>query len=128
MQNGKCRQSGRAISTRYKEHIRYIRTNNPQSAYATHILQNKHEFGPKEEILQLLKTCTKGGRMKCWEALFIQEHHRRGTLITEQQLFEHNPLYDLIQETDTYTKTGSDSSVQNQTGQGIHHQHKGNIT
>ena len=104
-------QSGRAISTRYKEHIRYIRTNNPQSAYATHILQNKHEFGPKEEILQLLKTCTKGGRMNCWEALFIQEHHRKGTLITEQQLFEHNPLYDLIQETDT--KTSSDSSVQN---------------
>jgi hypothetical protein len=122
-------QSGRAISARYKEHIRYIRTNNPQSAYATHILQNKHEFGPKEEILQLLNTCTKGGSMNCLEALFIQEHHhRRGTLITKQQLFEHNPLYDLIQETDTHTKTGSDSSVQNHTGQGIHHQHKGNIT
>lgn len=44
---------------------RAIRTNNPQSAYASHILQNKHEFGPKEEILQLLKTCTKGSRMNC---------------------------------------------------------------
>ena len=29
-------QSGRAINVRYKEHIRYIRTNNPKSAYATH--------------------------------------------------------------------------------------------
>ena len=66
--------------------------------------------------------------MNCWEALFIQEHHRKGTLIMEQQLFEHNALYDLIQETDKDTKTGSDSSVQNQTGQGTHHQHKGNIT
>jgi len=28
-------QSGRGIDTRYKEHIWYIRTNNPQSAYAT---------------------------------------------------------------------------------------------
>ena len=64
--------------------------------------------------------------MNCWEALFIQEYHRKGILITEQQLFEHNPLYDLIQETDT--KTGSESSVQNQTGQGTHHQHKRNIT
>jgi len=27
------------------------------------------------------------------------------------ELFEHNPLYDLIQETDTDTKTGSESSV-----------------
>ena len=65
-------QSGRAISTRYKERIRYIRTNNPQSAYATHTLQNKHEFGPKEETLQLLKTCTKGSRMNCWEALLFR--------------------------------------------------------
>jgi uncharacterized protein (UPF0335 family) len=32
-------QSGRAINVRYKEHIRYIRTNNPKSAYATHIGQ-----------------------------------------------------------------------------------------
>jgi len=46
--------------------------------------------------------------MNCWEALFIQEHHRSGTLITEQQLFEHNPLYDLIQETDTDANTDSD--------------------
>jgi len=29
-------QSGRPIATRHKEHIRYIKTNNPFSAYATH--------------------------------------------------------------------------------------------
>jgi hypothetical protein len=49
-------------------------------------------------------------------------------VVFKQQLFEHNPLYDLIQEIDTATKTGSDSSVQNQTRQGIHQQHKGKIT
>ena len=38
-------QSGRDINTRYKEHIRYIRTNNPTSAYASHILNNRHEIG-----------------------------------------------------------------------------------
>ena len=38
-------QSGRDINTRYKEHIRYIRTNNPTSACATHILNNRHEYG-----------------------------------------------------------------------------------
>jgi hypothetical protein len=52
MQNGKYRltcqtchkpyvgQSGRKIVTRYKEHVRYTKHNNPQSAYASHILQN----------------------------------------------------------------------------------------
>jgi hypothetical protein len=33
-------QSGRPITTRHREHTRYIRTNNPNSAYAMHILNN----------------------------------------------------------------------------------------
>jgi len=31
-------QSGRTMAVRFKEHIRYIRSNNSTSAYATHIL------------------------------------------------------------------------------------------
>jgi len=50
-------QTGRSIGIRHKEHISYIRTNNPQSAYAMHILQNRHEYGKIENTLQLLKTC-----------------------------------------------------------------------
>jgi len=34
------------LKQRYKEHIRYIRQNEPQSAYALHILNSKHEYGP----------------------------------------------------------------------------------
>jgi len=89
-------QTGRSISISYKEHITYIRYNNPQSAYAIHILQNKHEYGPEKETLQLLKSCPKGTRMSCWENLYIQTHHSHGTLITEQQVNELNPLYSAV--------------------------------
>ena len=65
-------QSGRSIKVRHKEHIRYIRTNNRLSAYAVHILQNRHEYGTMEDTLQLLKTCRKGTRMNCWETLYVQ--------------------------------------------------------
>jgi len=41
-------QSGRTMGIRFKEHIRYIRSNNSTSAYATHILENRHEYGTKE--------------------------------------------------------------------------------
>ena len=92
-------QSGRSILTRYKEHIRYIRFNNPQSAYAVHILQNRHEYGQAEDTLQLLKACTKGSKMTSWENMYIQKYHDHGTLITEQKITEHNPLYDLIDNT-----------------------------
>ena len=62
-------QSGRSIDIRHKEHIRYRRTNNLQSAYAMHILQNRHEYGTREDKLQLFKTCRKSIRMNCWETL-----------------------------------------------------------
>jgi len=34
-------QTSRSLKVRYKEHSRYIRYNNPQSAYAQHILRNQ---------------------------------------------------------------------------------------
>jgi hypothetical protein len=36
-------QSGRSINVKYKEHIRYIRTNNSTSAYEAHILMYRHK-------------------------------------------------------------------------------------
>ena len=61
-----------------------MKYNNPQSAYAIHILNNIHEFGPEMEILKHLKHCNKGSKVNVWENLFIQEHHNRGFLILEQ--------------------------------------------
>jgi hypothetical protein len=78
------RQSGRTIDVRFKEHIRYIRSNRPTSAYATHILENRHEYGTKENTLQLLKACQKGAHVDCWEALFTQVLHQQKVLINEQ--------------------------------------------
>ena len=89
-------QSSRDINTRYKEHIRYIRTNNPISAYATHILNNKHEYGTAHSTIQILKKCDKRIRMNSWESMFIQTYHQEGTLIMEQQVSEHNPLFELM--------------------------------
>jgi len=44
-------ESGRPIITRHKEHIRYIKNNNPASAYAVRILNNRHEYGTTENTL-----------------------------------------------------------------------------
>ena len=93
-------QTGRSISTCYKEHIRYIKNNNPQSGYALHILNNKHEFGPHETI-KLIKQCKKGKLTNAWESMFIQKYHGLGRLVAEQQKSDHNPLYDLFTFTDT---------------------------
>jgi hypothetical protein len=88
-------QSGRAINVRHKEHIRYIRSNNSTSAYAAHILQNRHVYVTAANTLQLLKACQKGTRMNCWEELYIQTFHQQKVLNTEQQVSNTNPLFEL---------------------------------
>jgi len=88
--------SGRPITTRHREHLRYIGNNSPTSAYAMHILDNRHEFGPAGEMLKLLKPCSKGSRKNCWESLFIHLHHRHDILIAEQQANDTNPLFELV--------------------------------
>ena len=57
-----------------------------------HILDNRHEFGPAEGMLKLLKPCSKGSRKDCWESLFIHLHHKHNILIAEQQANDTNPL------------------------------------
>ena len=42
-------QTSRSLKQSYKEHTRYIKSNNPQSAYVLHILKNLHDYGPKEK-------------------------------------------------------------------------------
>jgi hypothetical protein len=88
-------QSGSPITIRHKEHTCYIRTNNPISVYALHILNNRNEYSTAEETLELLKPCNKGTRMNYWEAFYIQAFHQHKILIKEQQVNDINPLYEL---------------------------------
>ena len=76
-------------------HTRYIRTNNPISAYALHILNDRHEYSTAEEMLELLKPCNKGTRINCGEGFYMQAYHQYKILIKEQQVNDINPLYKL---------------------------------
>jgi hypothetical protein len=58
-------QTAHDLKTRFKEHHRYIRTYNPKSAYAMHIINNNHQYGPTEDTLQLITPCNKGMKMNC---------------------------------------------------------------
>ena len=73
-------QTSRNLKIRYKEHIRYIRSNNPQSAYALHILQNRHEYGPLNETMHLLKQVNQTTTLIPYEHLYIQTLHQAGKL------------------------------------------------
>ena len=46
-------QTSRSLKLHYQEQICYIKNNNPQSAYALHIPQNHHEYGPMKQTMHL---------------------------------------------------------------------------
>jgi hypothetical protein len=81
---------------RFKDHHRYVHTNNPKSAFAMHILNNNHQYDSIEETLQLIEPRNKGNRMNHLENLYIQQYHTLGLLMEEQNTFEYNSLFALI--------------------------------
>jgi len=66
-----------------REHNRYIKNNDPQSAYALHILQNIHEYGSLKDTMSLLKPIHKTSMLIPYEQLLIQTFHQNGKLIPE---------------------------------------------
>ena len=46
--------------------------NNPISAYALHILNNKHEYGNAGQTIQLIKPCNKGNKMNYFKFTYCR--------------------------------------------------------
>jgi len=86
-------QTSSSLKQRYQEHIRYIRHNESQSAYALHILNNKHEYGPISNTMTLLNHINKTSLLLPYEQLYIQTYHQHKQFILEQYIGEHNPIY-----------------------------------
>jgi hypothetical protein len=57
------------MTVRYREHARYIKTNNPISVCDLHILNSRHEYGLRERTWHMLKPCRNGNFMNLWEKL-----------------------------------------------------------
>jgi len=96
-QKAYVRQTSRKLSTRRQEHIRYIRNNDPKSAYSLHILNHNHEYGPIQDTMTLIKGGEKQSMLLPLEQLYIHTMHNKDELIPEQTPHEHNPIYEVLQ-------------------------------
>ena len=92
-------QTSRSPRQRYQEPIRYIRHNEPQSAYAQHILNNKHEYSPINNTVTLVKHTNKTSLLLRYKQLHIQTSRQHNQRISEQLTGERNPIYHLIHYT-----------------------------
>jgi len=76
-------QTSRGLKLSFQEQIRYIRKNNHPSAYAQHILHNRHEYGPIDHLLTILKPLKDPTMLTPYEQYFIQTVHQEGQHIPE---------------------------------------------
>jgi len=90
-------QTSRNLKSRYQEHIRYIKNNDPRSAYALHILNNRHEYGNINDTMTLLKKINTPALLLPYEQMYMQSLHYNNELIPEQHPNEHNPMFELLQ-------------------------------
>ena len=88
-------KTSRSLKLRYEVHLRYIRSNTLQSAYAQHIYRNRHEYRTLNNFMTLHKPLSNPKMLTPCEHLDIQTLHREGNLILEQCPGEPNPLFEL---------------------------------
>jgi hypothetical protein len=69
------------MAARFREHTRYIKNIDPQSAYALHILQNMHEYGTITDTMSLFKPVHRTTMLIPYEQFFIKVFHHNGKLI-----------------------------------------------
>jgi len=94
-------QTSRNLKSRFREHIQYIKNNDPHSAYAPHILNCRHEYGNTDDIMTLLMQINKPTLLFPYEQMYIQSFHHNNELIPEQLLNEQNPMFDLLHSNTT---------------------------
>jgi len=67
--------------------------------YAQHILYNRHEYGPIDQTMTLLKPLSNTSLLMPYEEYYIHSLLKEGKLISEQSLGDPNTL--LLLATDT---------------------------
>jgi hypothetical protein len=93
-------QMGRCLNIRYKKHIGSIRYNNDDSAFAQHILNTGHQYGPREQIMEMVEKARKGKIMNIKENFYIYLFNYANNLIQEQKQIKagdrQNSLFDFV--------------------------------
>ena len=95
-------QTSSDLRSRFLEHIRFIKNNDPRSAYALHILSCRHEYGNIKDTMTLLKQINKLNLLHSYEQMYIQSIYHNNDLIPEQHPNEFNPIFQLLHINNTH--------------------------
>jgi hypothetical protein len=64
-------QTGRSFNARFREHLREFKNGYGKSRFAQHLLENRHDIGPMNDIIDTLFFTNKGRLMDAVEFLHV---------------------------------------------------------
>jgi hypothetical protein len=89
-------QTGRNFETRFKQLIRDIRNNEPNSKFTQHIFHTTHEYGSIEKIIKPLHIGKKGPLLDSYEKFHIYEIIKQKIQLNDNYNETYNPIYNII--------------------------------
>jgi hypothetical protein len=91
-------QTDRTFKTRYNEHIQAVRSNNGNSGYSKHNLNEGHTYGSVTNTMKVLKTQRKGKHLNTLKRYYIYKMRKDGLQMNDACIDTRNPIFEIIQE------------------------------
>jgi hypothetical protein len=76
-------QTRRPLKIRFQEHLRDFKYGNNKSKFTQHLLENKHTFGPMEDIMDIVHITNKGKMMDTLERYYIHKETKSNNQINK---------------------------------------------
>ena len=86
-------QTGRPFRIRLQEHFRDFKYGNNRSKFAQHLLENKHSFGPMEDIMDIVYVTKKGKMMDTLEIYYIYNETKSNNQINDKLTVKPNAIF-----------------------------------
>jgi hypothetical protein len=89
-------QTGRPLRVRYNEHLRDYRHNTNKSKFAQHLTENRHSFGPIDNVMTILHKTEKGRLMDTMERYYIYKETKINNQINDKNTLKPNIIFETI--------------------------------
>lgn len=86
-------QTGRTFSTKYKEQVQDIKSNNSNSEYSNHILYTGHTCGTIEDTMEIITVGRQKVYLNTLEKYHIYKISRKNLHMNDTSIDAHNPIF-----------------------------------
>jgi hypothetical protein len=91
-------QTGRIFNKRYKEHLPSYKYNPQNSTFAQHIIESKHRFGKKVDIMTIKFFGKKGKYLDTMEKFYIYQQTKKSNQLNDKHTVIYNKIFETILE------------------------------